>query len=178
MKLHYPVNRKLSFRENLHVILPIMFDNMMFYKKRVSGHPRIKKDLHNMRIAGKPIRYIMEIMEHEYGKVFNINLLEIKSTIELMGEIHDCDVFIDELRKYLHELRTFNNSAHEVKHKFPTAGIIKLINELKEKRHSLFGRLCEALDKWEKENFRAKLVKSMITSRTNEINYFRKITGR
>jgi hypothetical protein len=65
-----------------------------------------------------------------------------------------------------------------MKHKFPTAGIIKLINELKKKRHSLFGQLCEELDKWEKENFRAKLLKSMISSRTNEINYFRKTSGR
>ena len=137
MKSRYPVNRKLSFRENFHIILPMMFDNMMMYKKRVSGHPRIKKTLHRMRITGKPIRYLMEIMENEYGMEFAAEMVEIKSAIELMGEIHDCDVFTDELKKYVHELRTFNGSVHKKAQKFPTAAILKLINELKMKRNSL-----------------------------------------
>jgi len=174
MKSRYPVNRKLSFRENFHVILPMMFDNMMMYKKRVSGHPRIKKDLHRMRITGKPIRYLMEIMENEYGNEFTADLLEIKSAIELMGEIHDCDVFTDELRKYVNELRTFNGSVPRKAQKFSTASILKLINELKLRRNSLFNELCNKFDDWEKNNFKERLIKSMDTRRINEINYFRK----
>lgn len=174
MKSQYPVNRKLSFRENFHIILPVIFDNMMIYKKRVSGHPRIKKDLHRMRITGKPIRYLMEIMEHEYGKEFGNNLLEIKSAIELMGEIHDCDVFTDELKKYVNELRTFNGSVSEKAQKFPTAAVLKLVNELKQKRNSLFNELCKTFDEWEKNNFKERLLKSMNTRRINEINYFGK----
>jgi CHAD domain-containing protein len=176
MKSRYPVNRKLSFRENFHIILPMMFDNMMMYKKRVSGHPRIKKDLHRMRITGKPIRYLMEIMENEYGKEFGSDLIEIKSAIELMGEIHDCDVFMDELKKYVNELRAFNGSVPKKAQKFPTSSVLKLVTELKMRRNSLFNDLCKTFDEWEKNNFKERLIKSMNTSRINEINYFRKNT--
>ena len=105
MKTLYHVKRKNSFRENVIHILPQMFENMMKYKETVANHPRMKKVLHRMRITGKPMRYIMEIMEPYSGKEFSQCLHEIKNFLELMGNIHDCDVFISELKEYKRSLR-------------------------------------------------------------------------
>jgi CHAD domain-containing protein len=173
MKIVYPVKTKKSFKENVTHILPLMFDNMILYKERVTGHPRMKNDLHRMRITGKPMRYIMEIMEPFFGRTFGKCLNEIKNIIEMMGNIHDCDVFIVELKGYLTEIRAYNRTKNIQKDKFNTSAIIKLIAKLKEKRKNDYSLLCDLLDRWEKDKFRNKLIISMQTNRTNEINYFK-----
>ena len=175
MKILYPIKKNTSFSENINNILPMMFDKMMNYKGRVVGHPRLKTELHRMRITGKPIRYIMEIMEPYLGKDFGNCLKEIKELIELMGDIHDNDVFIAELREYLLELRKFNKIKHNMSDKFVTVGLIKLITELKYKRNQEYEKLCNILISWEKENYRKKLVNSMLKNKVNEINFFKSI---
>src|SRR3970040_913871 len=93
----YPVKIKKSLLENSRTILPMMFDDFMLDKERVVNHPRLKKVLHAMRITGKPMRYIMELLEPSLGEDFKYCLNELKNVIELMGEIHDCDAAVEEL---------------------------------------------------------------------------------
>jgi hypothetical protein len=173
MRILYPVKKNKSLNENIMHILPMMFDKMMGYNERVIGHPRLKSELHRMRIAGKPMRYIMEIMEPYYGKEFGNYLNEIKKLIELMGDIHDNDVFISELREYLAEIRAFNKLKHNRREKFITVGVIKLIIDLKLKRNKEYESLCDILKSWEKENFKHKLIISMQKNKVNEINFFK-----
>ena len=173
MKILYPVKKHESFNENIDRILPMMFDKMMDYKDRVIGHPRLKTQLHRMRITGKPMRYIMEIMEPYLGKDFGICLQEIKKIIELMGDIHDNDVFISELREYLSEIRKFNRLKQDKHDKFVTVGLIKLIAELKIKRSKDYETLCEILNSWQKEDFLKKLTNSLLKNKVNEINFFK-----
>ena len=176
MRIKYPVKKKKSFKENIIHILPMMFDNMMRYKAMVAGHPRMKNQLHRMRISGKPIRYLMEIMDSTFGKEFKNCLMDIKGLIELMGDIHDCDVFVTELNAYITELRAYNRTKHKSYEKFNTSEISKLINELKEKRNNAFHVLCQTFDKWDKENIREKLINSMKSDKINEINYFKTVS--
>jgi hypothetical protein len=173
MKIIYPVKRNKSLNENINFILPLMFDKMMDFKHRVIGHPRLKNELHRMRITGKPMRYLMEILEPYLGKEFAICLHEIKKLIELMGEIHDNDVFISELREYLTEIRAFNKLKHHKHDKFITVGVINLILELRVKRNKDYETLCEILNSWEKENFKRKLINAMQVNKVNEINFFK-----
>lgn len=173
MSFKYQVKKKKSFKENIIHILLMMFDNMMRYKAMVAGHPRMKNQLHRMRISGKPIRYLMEIMDSTFGKEFKNCLLEIKSVIELMGDIHDCDVFVMELNGYIAELRTYNRTKHKSYEKFNSIEIVKLVNVLKEKRNKDFNVLCNTFLRWENEKFREKLIYSMKSDKINEINYFK-----
>jgi CHAD domain-containing protein len=174
MKFMYPVNIKKSFKENVINILPMMYDNMMKYKEHVIGHPRMKTQLHRMRITGKPMRYIMEIMETTLGREFKNKLQEIKNVIELMGDIHDCDVFIGELNGYLNEIRAYNRFKKSLNEKFNLKCIINLIQDLRKKRNESYESLCDILKEWEKNNFREKLITSMQIEKLNEVNFLKR----
>ncbi len=164
MKKKYPVKSKRSLKENVINILPMMLNDFMSYKEQVVNHPRQKKRLHRMRITGKPMRYIMEIMEPSFGGDFKFCLNGIKDVIELMGEIHDCDVNIPELINYLSEIRQYNRSLKSDIEKFSTSGILRLVKELRFNREKMFRELCTTLDKWEKEDFKTRLVNSLNVS--------------
>ena len=168
MKKRYPVKVKMSLNENLILVLPVIFDDFMSYRDTVVNHPRLKKKLHEMRIAGKPMRYIMEIMLPFSGVQFGKCYDEIKDVLELMGVIHDCDVFIPELISHLKELREFNKLLRNPEEKISTREIRKLIVQLRESRNGMFEELSEVFKKWRprhrragNEDFREKLIRSI-----------------
>jgi CHAD domain-containing protein len=161
MKKIYPVKKKLSFRENIQIIIPLIYDNFMSYKDRVVNHPRLKRELHRMRITGKPLRYAMEYAVPAFGEDFKNCLTEVKNIIELMGEIHDADVLIPELHTHLKEIRRYNKTLANREERLTTNGILKLIRETKEKRKTMFDELCGIIIQWINEDFRTKLIASM-----------------
>jgi len=108
------------------------------------------------------MRYAMEYVENAFSKRFRDCLDEIKDVIELMGEIHDCDVNIPELNIHLTEIREFNQKVKVNAQRFPLKPVLLLIKELRTERMMMYKKLCETLNKWEKDDFRSKLVTSMV----------------
>jgi YfiH family protein len=162
MKRLYPVKNKRSLRENLQHILPMMYDDVMQYKKVVTSRPLAKDILHAMRITGKPLRYAMELGETAFKSVaYKKSFDEIKNTVELMGEIHDADVMIPEIELQVKEMTLFNSTVHVLKEWVSVAGLKSIITDLKTKRKSMYDELCLKLNDWEENNFRAKLIDSM-----------------
>ena len=161
MKKIYPVKKKLPFRENIQIIIPLIYDDFMSYKDRVVNHPRLKHELHRMRITGKPLRYAMEYAVPAFGEDFKKCLTEVKNIIELLGEIHDADVLIPELHTHLKEIRRYNKTLTNREERLTTNGILKLIRETKEKRKTMFAELCGIIIKWLNEGFRTRLISSM-----------------
>ncbi|MGA2669027.1 MAG: CHAD domain-containing protein [Ignavibacteria bacterium] len=162
MKKRYPVKKNRTLKENVKVILPLMYDDLMSSKDRVVGHPRLKTELHRMRITGKPMRYAMEYVENAFPRRFRECHDEIKDAIELMGEIHDCDVNIPEIGSHLNEIREFNRTVTRGNQRFMIKPVTMLIRQLRDKREKMYAELCTTLDRWQKEDFRSKLVTSMI----------------
>jgi hypothetical protein len=119
-----------------------------------------------MRIAGKPMRYIMEIILPLAGAQFKECYDEIKNTVELMGDIHDCDVFIPALTSHLKEVREFNRKIENPKERLSTRGIRGIVKQLRERRRLMFGELCKIFVKWEREGFRERLVRSIHVERS------------
>lgn len=167
MKRTYPVKKKLSFRDNTQIIIPLIYDDFMSCKDRVVNHPRLKHELHRMRITGKPLRYAMEYAVPAFGVNFKKCLAEVKNIIELMGEIHDADVLIPELHTHLKEIRRYNRTLANREERLTTNGILKLIRETKEKRKTMFEKLCGIIIKWINEDFRTRLIDSMNASTYN-----------
>jgi CHAD domain-containing protein len=161
VKKRYPVKPKKSLVENMQLVLPVIFDDFMSYKEVVVNHPRRKDMLHQMRIAGKPMRYIMEIILYLASEQFRECFEEIKYVIELVGEIHDCDVFIPELNSHLKEIREYNNRV-ERNQRIPTVSVRSLVKELREKRLKLFAELCKTFERWERGRFREKLLSAIL----------------
>src|SRR5258708_2831259 len=110
MKKKYKVNHKESLRKTFQRVLPGMFNDFMAYKEKISEDTHGETIIHKMRIAGKPLRYLMEIKAKKFGKDYLKCHEEIKEMIELMGEIHDCDVMIPEIMNYAGEIKLLNVS--------------------------------------------------------------------
>jgi CHAD domain-containing protein len=63
--------------------------------------PENIEELHAMRIAGKHLRYTMEIFAPIYGNTLDPHIHAMKDVQDLLGEIHDNDVWIDWLPKFI-----------------------------------------------------------------------------
>jgi CHAD domain-containing protein len=161
MKKLYPVKKKLSLKENLQIILPLMYGDFMRFKQDVVTKPLAKNTLHRMRIKGKPLRYAMEIGEITFGEEFSKCFNEVKDAVELMGDIHDADVMIPDLTSYLKEIRLFNKTIPIFKDRISTKSLRKMIKDLKIERRKKYEELCTILNSWEHSNFRRKLLNSM-----------------
>lgn len=63
------------------------------------SNPANKKELHNLRIAIKNLRYVVELFEYIYP-----NLREHLDILKLfqddLGKIHDCDIWLNDLEKF------------------------------------------------------------------------------
>ena len=63
--------------------------------------PENIEELHAMRIAGKHLRYTMEIFAPIYGNTLDPHIHAMKGVQDLLGEIHDNDVWIAWLPKFI-----------------------------------------------------------------------------
>ncbi|MBN2299219.1 MAG: CHAD domain-containing protein [Deltaproteobacteria bacterium] len=67
--------------------------------------PARKLELHEMRIAVKHLRYSMEAFEPLYGKELKGFIKTTKTLQEMLGDIHDCDVWTEFLPEFYQEER-------------------------------------------------------------------------
>lgn len=161
MKRNYPLSKGESFKDNIRLVLPVIFDDFIALKDIVTSYPLRRNMLHEMRKAGKPLRYAMELGEYCFGEEFSKLLDEVKKVVELLGEIHDADVIIPDVNRYMKEIRLFNSSVTHSGQKLSTKTLLDYTAVMRVQRKEMYGELCSKLDMWEKTNFRAKLIKAM-----------------
>ena len=159
-KKSFRINKKESLKENLRHVIPLMYDDFFSWKKSVTGYPLRKTQLHEMRKAGKPLRYAMELGEYCFGADFTKCLDELKQALDLMGDIHDADVMIPDLSAHINEIRGFNRTITSISDRIPTRPLRNNINELRSSRRELFAQLSELLNKWETGSFRNRIISS------------------
>ncbi|HWA05719.1 MAG TPA: CHAD domain-containing protein [Ignavibacteria bacterium] len=161
MKKTYSIKKKLSLRENLSRVIPEMFDDFYSFAPVVINFPLRKNQLHEMRKAGKPLRYAMELGEYCFSPDFKLCLDEIKSSLDLMGEVHDADVMIPDISLHMKEVRLFNNTIKDNDQRLSTRQLRTCVVKLREQRRELYAELCDKLKLWSENNFRARIVAAM-----------------
>ena len=67
--------------------------------------PQNIEELHAMRITGKHLRYTLEIFAPIYGTALDLHVRAMKNIQDLLGEIHDNDVWIAWLPKFIDQER-------------------------------------------------------------------------
>ena len=67
--------------------------------------PERSEELHQMRIAAKKLRYSLEIFAPLYSGALNEPLATAKEVQKILGDIHDCDVWIGSLPLFVEEER-------------------------------------------------------------------------
>lgn len=68
-------------------------------------------DQHDMRIAAKRLRYILEVTEFCFGKPAHAARRRARDLQDLLGELHDCDVMLPRVEAHLAELRAEDAAA-------------------------------------------------------------------
>ena len=88
---------------NARRILSVRIDEVWAFAPYVT-HPGHVRELHDMRIACKRLRYLLEIFEIAFPADLGPFIDQIKDLQDLLGEIHDRDVQVPMLHDHLERL--------------------------------------------------------------------------
>lgn len=90
-------------RPNARRILGVRIDEVWAFAPYVT-HPGHVRELHDMRIACKRLRYLLEIFEIAFPADLGPFIDQVKDLQDLLGEIHDRDVQVPMLHDHLERL--------------------------------------------------------------------------
>jgi CHAD domain-containing protein len=101
--------RRLS-RQNIDIRSPYVFDQARRHiEGRLEGLLSCQRCLenaddkaghHQMRIAAKRLRYTLEISNLPFERRLSANIEIMKRLQSLLGKVHDCDVWLEDLSKF------------------------------------------------------------------------------
>jgi CHAD domain-containing protein len=133
--------------------------------------------LHDMRIAAKRLRYVLEVTGPFLGEYAPTAAKRARDIQDLVGEIHDCDVQRPQVLELLDELRARDAAdlhraagdaddldpalAARTPHRAAYRGLEVLAAHLEARRSLLFERFLALWDKLERQSFRARLEKAI-----------------
>ncbi len=126
-----PDTPTLNFaRENLQV----RFSELLSLEKYIHNEAAVKRH-HQLRIAAKRLRYALELSQESYRDRIKPMIATVKGFQDLLGEIHDADIWIEYIPKITSKLS----------HKFPRRKRGSIVNDLDclhkqiiDRRHSLY----------------------------------------
>ncbi|MEN4042378.1 MAG: CHAD domain-containing protein [Anaerolineaceae bacterium] len=112
--------------------------------------PERVQELHAMRVAAKKLRYTLEIFAPLYPDPYKKAISVVKELQEMLGAIHDMDVWTDLLPRFIEEerLRTiqYYNSEQPMSRLRP--GLSFLLELHKNERQRLYHDFIERWDRW------------------------------
>jgi hypothetical protein len=162
-----------TLADNLERIVATRLDELCSFVPRVLDPERVKA-LHDMRIAAKRLRYILEVgAEPCFGPYATTAIKRTKDLQDLLGELHDCDVQLPRVRGLQDELRAADaleararagdapdldpTLASGTPHAPAWRGLETLCIYVQARRGLLFERFLEMWRELEREGFRARL---------------------
>ena len=127
--------------------------------------PKRSADQHDMRIAAKRLRYILEVTGPCFGPYARTAVKLTKDLQDLLGEIHDCDVQLPEVAAFLEELMAEDAAVAgaspkdlaKTPHRRTYAGLVALQVHLVARRRTLFGQFLELWRDYERKGYAARL---------------------
>jgi CHAD domain-containing protein len=150
--------------DNAERIIRVRLDELTSFMPKAADADEVVA-LHDMRIAAKRLRYILEVTGECFGHYATTAVKMVKDLQDLLGEIHDCDVQLPEVAEFLESLvredvasagespkdlaRTPNRRAY--------AGLVALQVHLRARRRVLFEQFLELWRDYERKGFAARL---------------------
>jgi CHAD domain len=154
-----------ALADNAERIVLVRLDELCGFMPRAADPAEVVA-LHDMRIAAKRLRYILEITGPCFGPYTKTATKLAKELQDLLGEIHDCDVQIPEIAAFAERLLVDDAAAlhaagdadpKQAPHAREHAGIALLQAYLRARRLILFDRFLELWGSLERKGFRARL---------------------
>jgi CHAD domain len=165
-----------SLADNAERIVRTRLDELYSFTPKALNPKRVKA-LHDMRIAAKRLRYVLEVTGFCFGPYASTATKRAKELQDLLGEIHDCDEMLPRVRDVLDELRQRDvddlldgsadfddlpaGVAAAVRHRDAYGGLEVLAVWLEARRTLLFERF---LDRWktlQRQAFRDRLERAL-----------------
>jgi hypothetical protein len=92
-----------SLGENAARIVGVRLEEMVAFAPRaLDGKAKAR---HDMRIAAKRLRYVLEMTGFCFGRPADIARRSARELQDVLGEIHDCDVMLPRVSEQLEQLR-------------------------------------------------------------------------
>ena len=165
-----------TLADNAERIVRTRVDELYSFTPKALDPKRVKA-LHDMRIAAKRLRYVLEVTSFCFGPYAATATKRAKELQDLLGEIHDCDEMLPRVRAVTDELRERDIDAlidlsadaddlapelgGQVRHRDAYGGLEVLAIWLEARRTLLFERF---LDKWkslQRNAFRERLERAL-----------------
>lgn len=84
-------------------IIRVRLDELVAFTPRALDPAEVQA-LHDMRIAAKRLRYVLEVFGDLFGPYAHRASKRAKDIQDLIGEIHDCDVMLPRIHELMAEL--------------------------------------------------------------------------
>ena len=95
---------------NARRIVRVRVDELCSFAPRALQESE-EKALHDMRIAAKRLRYVLELTSFCFGPYAAKAARRARELQDMIGAIHDCDVLEPRVRSYIGELRSLDARA-------------------------------------------------------------------
>jgi hypothetical protein len=152
-------------RENVRRIIAVRDDELRSFSPAVLDPANVRA-LHDMRIAAKRLRYVLELNAPVLGEGAVKAAKRAKKLQDLLGEIHDCDVTIPRVERHIAWLRLEDaatlreaagagasdldpKAARDAPHRTLYSGLETLVAYLRARRDVLYARF---LREWERDS--------------------------
>jgi hypothetical protein len=161
-----------ALADNAERIVRVRLDELCGFMPRAADPDEVVA-LHDMRIAAKRLRYILEITHPCFGAYAKTATKMTKDLQDLLGEIHDCDVQVPETAAFAERLLEADATAlyeaagdaddldpallKQAPHGRDHAGLDALEAHLRARRRLLFDRFLALWGDYERKGFRARL---------------------
>jgi CHAD domain-containing protein len=150
-----------TLADNVERIVAVRLDELCSFAPRVFDPGEVEA-LHDMRIAAKRLRYVLEVTGTLFGPYAVTAGKRTKELQDVLGEIHDCDVLVPRVEAVLDGLREEDvgavaAGAQEPPHAEEYRGLEVLIVKTRARRKQLYARFLELWTELEREGFRARL---------------------
>jgi CHAD domain-containing protein len=150
--------------DNAERIIRVRLDELTSFMPKAED-PNEVVALHDMRIAAKRLRYILEVTGDCFGPYASNAVKMVKDLQDLLGEIHDCDVQLPEVAAFLEELVREDVAAigespkdlAKTPNRRTYVGLVGLQVHLRARRHALFEQFLELWRDYERKGFAARL---------------------
>jgi CHAD domain-containing protein len=161
--------------DNAERIVRVRLDELTSFMPKATDPGEVVA-LHDMRIAAKRLRYVLEVTGDCFGPYASNAVKMVKDLQDLLGEIHDCDVQLPEVAAFLEELVVEDVAAAglsprdlaKTPNRRTYAGLVALQVHLRARRRELFEQFLELWRDYERKGFEARLAFA-ITERAQSV---------
>ena len=105
---------ELTLGENAARIVKVRLDELRSFESKALERDRVKAQ-HDMRIAAKRLRYVLEVTGFCFGSPADTARRRARDLQDILGEMHDCDVMLPRVRAHIESLEAGDAGAVRAK---------------------------------------------------------------